>query len=278
LTALAGNPDWQARAGRLRRWTVGLVAIAIALIVAASEALQVAPYVITMVVENLLYAAVALGVLAYFGARGEPDYRRARALWFASLGVAVAVVPAMLVVQRVENKRETDKVAAIVRSMADGVKEADEQYARRIKAEMKASTGAVISAEAITDAAARKEARANLASILRIVDESLSLRARIPQEAVAKIHATAAPKRVKDAVIADLPSTAASDPLSVRLMKGTRSFFAKAGELIAHVDANEGKFEWREGRLEFTESAAGERHGVLRAELAVLESELRRLK
>ncbi len=271
-------PDRTDQTRRLRRWTWVLVAVAFALMFGVGAALNVAPYVVSGVVENLLWAGVVFGIVMYFVVRGEPAYRRTRASWFGAWVIVLGVVPAMFIAQRVEYKRETEKAGAIVKSMAERLKTADQEYAERLKAGFKESTRAIFATEAIADAAARKEARANVAAVIGIIDDGLARRARILEETIVQIQATGAPKQVKEAIAADIRAASGGrEPLSVQIMKGTRAFLGKAEELIAHVDRNAGSVEAREGRLEFTEVSAGERYHALQSELAALGADLQRL-
>ena len=279
MSASAADPDRQAQARRLRRWTWALLAVAWALMAGIGSALHVAPEIAVDAVSKLLGAGVVLGILAYFVVRGEPTYRKARGYWFGALVIVLGVAPAMFVAQRLEQGRETEKVNAIVKAMGESLQSADREFAERLKAGLKESTRAVLASETVTDAVARKDARSNLAAVIAIVDDGLAKRARIPQDAIAQVQAGGAPDRVKRSIIGEIRAAGEGrEPLSVQMMKGTRAFLAKFDELIAHVDRNGEGIEVREGRLEFVDGAAGDRYNALQPELAALEAELRRLQ
>lgn len=279
IAAPAVDLDPQARARRLRRWTWALVALAWVLIAAGGSGLKLAPDLVADVVSKLLGVGVVLGILAYFVVGGEPAYRRARGYWVGALIIVLGVAPALFVAQRLDQKREAEKVNAIVEAMGSSLQAADREYADRVAAGLKESTRAVLLSEAIADGAARKDARRNLAAVIGIVDDSLARRARILQDAMAQIQATAAPERVKQSIAADMRAAGSvREPLAVQMMKGTRAFLAKFDELIAHVDRNAAGFEVRAGQIEFADGAAGDTYNRLQAELAAFESDLRRLQ
>lgn len=262
---------------RLRRWTWILLALAFVLLIVTAAILRITPAAVADAVSNLLGAAVAFGVLAYFIVRGEPAYRKVRASWIGAWIILLGAVPAVLVAQHAEQNREAGKAREIVKATAERVTRLDQEYADRLKAAFKGPGWAVLSSDAIVDAAARKEARANLAAAIGVVDDYLGKRARVPEEAAAHILATRAPDRVKQEIVAEIRASAGKEPLSVQMMKGMRAFLGKTGDMIDHLDRNAGVITVREGRVEFSDRAAAEHYNALRAELGALEADLRRL-
>ena len=271
-------PDRQVQTRRLRRWTWALLALAFALMGVVGSVLDAQIFIASEATSNVVTIGVVLGVLAYFIVRGNPAYRRARASWFGALVIALGMAPMIFVMQSVEYGREIRKVHDIVKSAAERVNGVDRLYAERMKTEFKGSGWAVLSSEAIADAAARKEARASLAAAIKIVDDTLARRATISDEAIVQIQATGAPKAAKEGIIATLRAAAENKASpSLQMMKGTRAFLGKTDEILVHLDGNAGVAVANEDRVDFADSAAAERYTSLMSERAKLEAEMRLL-
>ncbi len=278
MSTTAAEPDLQAKARRLRRWTWGMVALAFALMVGAGAMLKLAPDLVGETFGRVLGAAAILGVASYFLLRGESAWRKARANWVAALVLLLGVAPAMFVAQRLEQKQEVEKMQAIVAAMGEQFKKADQDYADRMKAVQLGTAMAVLGSERVADAAARAEARATFAAAIKTVDEALAQRARIPEENIAKLRATAAPAQVKQAAEAAIRTVAAGPaPLVVQMLNGTRAFLVKATDMLVHLDKYAAAFALRDGKLEFTDTAVGDIYNALQSELEGLQQDMRRL-
>ncbi len=190
----------------------------------------------------------------------------------------LGVAPAFLAAHAQEKGRDADKVQAIVNSMAARYSEADRDYAERLKAAKPGTALAVVGSEGIADPAARREARATLNTTLKVIDDGLKRRERIPQDAIAEVRATKADDKTKEAVSAAIREAAAGPaPLSVQLMKAMRAFLAKALEVVTYVDRHAAGVGLKEGRLHFSDKAVSTRFDALQSELSALYQEIQRL-
>jgi hypothetical protein len=274
----AAGSESQDLARRLRRRTWILIGLSFALMVGAGGALKIAPDLVSDTLSKLFGAAVAIGILAYFVVGGEPEYRKARASSIAAWLILLGVAPVLFVAQRLDQGREVEKIQAVVAAMADRYAQADRDYADKLKPQIETAL-AVLGSDGIADAAARGGARAKLAAAIKTIDDALALRERIPEETIAQVQATAADSKAKEATVAGIrTATAGPPPLSVQIMKGTRAFLVKAGEVIAHVDQYAAGVTLRDGQLEFADDSAAGPYKALQSELAGLGQELQRLK
>lgn len=188
------------------------------------------------------------------------------------------MAPAVFPAGAQDKGRDADKLQAIVQSMASRYSEADRDYAEKLKAARPGAALAVVGSEGIADAAARREARANLAATLKVIDDGLKRRERIAQDAIAEVRAAKADEKAKHEVVAAIREASAGPaPLSVQLMKAMRAFLAKALEVVAHVDRHAAGVGLKEGRLSFADKAVSARFDALQAELSALYQEIQRL-
>jgi hypothetical protein len=193
------------------------------------------------------------------------------------LVLTLAVVVALFITHQIWQRGQAQAVADVVHAIPEQVKRLDQEFSEKMKATFRPETGAVISGPAIADPAARKEARANLAATLKLIDDTLARRERIAQDAIAAINATGAPKALKSRVTAELQASAAAPPLAAQMMKGLRAFLAKGDELVAHADAAAATIVIQEGKTYYADPRTAAKERELRQELAALELENRKL-
>jgi hypothetical protein len=190
----------------------------------------------------------------------------------------MGLAPAAFTAVAQEKGRDADKVRAIVNSMPARYLEADRDYAEKLKAARPGSALAVVGSEGIADPAARRGARATLDTTLKVIDDGLKRRERIPQDAIAEVRATKADDKTKEAVVAAIREMAAGPaPLSVQLMNAMRAFLAKALEVVTYVDRHAAGVGLKEGRLHFSDKAVSARFQGLQSELSALYQEIQRL-
>ena len=278
MNAPQAAPDPQIKARRLWRWTWGMVALGFVVMAGTGAAFDLAPVSAVQANARVFAAAFILGVASYYVLRGEPAWRKARANWVAALVFLLGAPPSMFIAQRLEQKQEVEKMQAIMAAMGGQIKKADQDYAEKLEALQPGPAFAVLGSERIADAAARSAARATLASAIKVVDEALAARARIPEETIAKLRATAAPAEAKQAAEAAIRTAAAArTPLVVQMMNGTRAILVKATDTLAHLDKYAGAFALRDGKLEFADDAVGDIYSALQSELESLQLDMRRL-
>lgn len=273
----SADPD-EARIPGLRRWMWGLMAFALALVVAGGSVFKLAPDLLSDALSKLFGVAVAAGIVAYIFVRGEPAYRKARASWFGAWVLLLGAAPAMYLANSMEQRREGEKVVAIVSALAADIKKADSLVAERMREAVTAKSRGVIGSPALIDAAARRDARAEVAGAIKVIDEGLASRGRLGQEAIAAVQATRAASRLKESAVAELRAAAAREPLAVQMLKAMRAFLVKADEVAAFVEANAAGMEARGDAIEIAEPKLLERYQALMAELAAAHDNVRSLK
>ena len=262
----------------LRRWMWGLIGAAFALMVVGGGVLKLAPDLFSDALSKLFGAAVVAGVVAYMFVRGEPAYRKARASWFGAWVLLLGVVPAMYVANSLEQRREGEKVIAIIDAIGAEVKKADNEVADRLRAAISAKSQGAVGSPALVDPAVRKDVRAEIAAAIKVIDEGLAGRTRLMEKASAAIQATRASAKLKDSMAAELRAAMAKEPVVVKILKGMRAFLAKAEELAALVEANAAGMEVRNDTIEIADPKVLERYQALMLELAAAQDNVRALK
>jgi hypothetical protein len=272
-------PGDPAKARAQRRWTWGLVALAFVLALVSGQFLQVAPHVAGEAFGQVVGIAVLAAIVAYIVPRGDRAHRSARASRVAAWVMVLAVLPATFIAQRAEHGREAEKVLSIVGETAGLMKRIDGEVSQSIKAALAGVAPGGLTPAVLVDADARKRTRAGFAAGLKAIDEGLARRSRAVDEIVARVQATDATAKVKDAATAAIRDAAAAKiPVSVQLLQGMRALLAKSDELIAVADAHSASFEIRDGVLEISDAAALERFKRVQGEHATVEAELRSLQ
>ena len=271
------EPD-EAKVRSLRRWMWALIALAFVLMVLGGMVFKLAPDLVSDALSKLMGAAVVAGIVAYLFARGGPAYRKARASWVGAWVLLLGVGPAMYVANSMEQRREAEKVVAIIDALAADIKKADNLFAERMSGAITAKSRGVIGSPALIDAAARRDARSEVAGAIKVIDEGLASRGRLAQEAIAAVQATRAASRLKESAVAELRAAAAREPLAVRMLKAVRAFLVKADEVAAFVEANAAGMEARGEAIEIAEPKLLERYQALMAELAAAQDDVRSLK